>query len=123
MKRNGICFASVSHVSAKISHELFRFFSLNSLSIFRFASKQKNRINVLSSFHFANFTFLFVTLPYFSFRFGSLPYFSFRFRAKIEAVFSSFRFKIFCSLMLAFFCFFPFVSLLFFRFVSFSFRL
>ncbi len=49
-QRNGIRFASVSHVSAKTSHQFFRY---------------------------PHFSFRFVSLRYFSFRFVSLPYFSF----------------------------------------------
>jgi hypothetical protein len=93
-------------------------------------------------FRFANFPFGLVSLPYFSFRFVSLPYFSFRFASlpyfsfcfvslpyfsfslkakKIEAVFPSFRCKIFLLAYFAFFAsLFHFVSP---RFIYFSFRL
>jgi hypothetical protein len=65
---------------AKISHQLFRFFSLNSLQTFRFASQQIDHINVFASHIFI------------SFRFRIFPFALFRLRI---VLFASFRLCIF----------------------------
>jgi hypothetical protein len=74
------------HLFACFSGNFASSFSLNLRLIFRFASKQKNPINVFASFRFPNFSFCFVSLSYFSFHFVSLCF---------ASVFPSFRFKIF----------------------------
>jgi hypothetical protein len=117
-KRNGIRFAPISHVYAKISHNFFRFFLLPKLF-----------------FSLPNFSFRFSTFLFASILFFSLPYFSVRFHIFLLALFhfriflfASFRFKakinrgcfLFISLRNIFFVtyFSLFLSLRFFRLVS-----
>ncbi len=71
------------HLFACFSGNFASSFSLNLRLIFRFASKQKNPINVFASFRYPNFSFCFVSLSYFSFHFVSLCFASVSFRFKI----------------------------------------